>query len=60
MITLQKVTHVKAKVYPEPAATVIEWTCPECEQHHIEHTYHIEGRIKLHCERCGRCFTRIP
>lgn len=52
------ITHVKAKVYPECKADVIEWDCPECEQHHKEYTYHIEDRRKLYCKRCGKTFTR--
>jgi len=58
MAIIQKATTVKAEVYPEPRADVIEWDCPECKQHQKEYTYHIEDIDKLHCERCGKTFTR--
>lgn len=55
---LQNITVVKAKLYPEPIADVIEWGCPECKQNQKEYTYHIEDRDKLQCKRCGSTFTR--
>lgn len=55
---LQKTTIVRAKIYPEPTADIIEWLCPECGQNQKEYTYHIEDRHELQCERCGSTFTR--
>jgi len=59
MAVLQKIITVEAKVYPEPIADVIEWTCPGCKQHQKEYTYHIQDRNKVQCERCGKNFTII-
>ena len=58
MVIMQKATTVKAKVYPEPIADVIEWECPVCGQNQKQYTYHLEDIDKLHCERCGKTFTR--
>ena len=58
MTIMQEVTTVKAKVYPEPTCNVIEWECPECGQNQKQFTYRIEDIDKLHCERCGKTFTR--
>ena len=58
MVIMQKTTTVKAKVYPEPIADIIEWECPECRQNQKEYTYHLEGRNKLQCERCGKTFLK--
>lgn len=58
MTIMQEVTTVKAQVYPEPIADVIEWECPECGQNQKQYTYHIKDIDKLHCERCGKTFTR--
>jgi len=55
---MQKTTAVKAKVYPEPIADVIEWECPECGQNQKQYTYHIKDIKKLHCERYEKTFTR--
>lgn len=57
MTVMQKTTTVKAEVYPEPVADVIEWECPECEQNQKQYTYHIKNIDKLECERCGKDFT---
>ena len=59
MPILQKTTIVKVNVHPEQVANVIEWDCPECEQHNKEYTYHIKNRKKVECERCGKSFEII-
>jgi len=58
MAIMQKVTTVKAKVYPQPIPDIIEWVCPECGQGQKEVTYHVEDFDKLQCERCNKIFTR--
>lgn len=59
MTILQETTTVRAKVYSEPIAKIIEWECPECGQNQKEYTYHIKDRTELTCERCGKTFTRL-
>ena len=58
MSIMQKTTTVEANIHPEQIADVIEWDCPGCERHNIEHTYHIEDRKKLECKSCGKSFIR--
>ena len=50
---LQNTTIVKAKVYPEPIADVIEWKCPECEKeisstNKKQFNYNKEQHIQFH------------
>ena len=58
MATMQEVTTVKTKIYPEPVADIIEWECPECGQNQKQYTYHVKDITKLQCERCGKIFER--
>ncbi len=55
---LQNITVVKANLYSEQIANVIEWGCTECKKNQKEYTYNIEDRYKLQCKRCGSTFTR--